>query len=354
MLTTLLILAPLVVDMWLRPVRLQSAASREMMSRMNRCICSVLMVCLAAGVWASVSRGAEVKPAPRKKVLVIGIDGCRHDAAVAADTPHMDAIIARGTRFVGTEILSPNRVDQANTVSGPGWSNLLTGVWPNKHGVTNNRFFGSKYDSYPHFFVRAKAVKPEIRTASFSDWGPIAQKILSASDKTVNQPAEGAESYVKHDSELAEHCCEHLRNFDPDLVFLYLGQVDECGHTYGFHPTVKEYTQAIERVDGHIGQVQQAVESRKTYASEDWLTLLCTDHGGAGTDHGDGHTNPDIRRTFLIVSGPSAEVNAPQSQTYQVDVVATALTHLDVPLHQDWELDGKPVGLKTASTPTPP
>ncbi len=333
---------------------MQRAASLEMISCMKRCICTILMLGLASGLWASATSGAEAQPAARQKVLVIGIDGCRLDAVVAAQTPHMDAIIARGTRFEGTEILSPNRVDQANTVSGPGWSNLLTGVWPNKHGVTNNRFVGSHYDRYPHFFVRAKAAKPEIRTASFSDWGPIAEKILHASDKTVNQPAEGAEGYTRNDATLTQHCCEHLRNFDPDLVFLYLGQVDECGHTYGFHPTVKEYTQAIERVDGHIGQVVQAIESRQTYAREDWLTLICTDHGGAGTDHSDGHTNPDIRRTFLVVSGPSAEINAKQTQTYQVDVVATALTHLQIPLHQDWELDGKPVGLKAASTPTPP
>ena len=322
-----------------------------MMSPMKRCLIAMLIVGLAAGVWASVSLGKETQPAPRKKVLVIGIDGCRHDAVVAADTPHIDAVIARGTRFEGTEILSPNRVDQANTVSGPGWSNLLTGVWPNKHGVTNNRFFGSKYDSYPHFFARAKATRPEIQTASFSDWGPIAGKILSQSDKTVNQPAEGAESYAKNDAELTDRCCEHLRNFEPDVVFLYLGQVDECGHTYGFHPTVKEYAQAIERVDGHIGQVAKAVESRKTYAREDWLTILCTDHGGAGTDHGDGHSNPDIRRTFLVVSGSSAEVNAPQKQTYQVDVVATALTHLEVPIREDWGLDGQAAGLAPSVPP---
>ena len=313
----------------------------------------IVFAAVASLCCASSPRAEEAKPAPRKKVLVIGIDGCRHDAVVASQTPHIDAIVSRGTRFEGTDILSPQRTDEANTVSGPGWSNLLTGVWPNKHGVTNNRFFGSKNDRYPHFFARAKSAQPEIRTASFSDWGPIAQKILSASDKTVNQPAEGAESYTKNDSELTAQCCEHLRNLDPDLVFLYLGQVDECGHTYGFHPTVKEYTQAIERVDAHIGQVTKAVESRQTYASEDWLTILCTDHGGAGTDHGDGHSNPDIRRTFLVVSGPAAEVNAPQRQTYQVDVVATALTHLGVPLREEWGLDGQPVGLKNSDRQTP-
>ena len=309
------------------------------------------LVLIVAFVFTAPSRAEETQLVIQKKVLVIGIDGCRHDAVVASDTPHINGIVARGTRFVGTDILSPNRTDMANTVSGPGWSNLLTGVWPNKHGVSDNKFIGSQYDRYPHFFVRAKSSQPEIQTASFSDWGPIAEKILSGSDLTLDLPADGADDYTQKDSQLTAACCEHLRNLDPDLVFLYLGQVDECGHAYGFHPTVKQYTDAILRVDGHIGQVLQAIESRKTYASEDWLILICTDHGGAGTDHGDGHSNPDIRRTFMVVSGPSAEVAAEQKQTFQVDIVATALTHLGITLQPEWGLDGTAVGLKQGIAP---
>lgn len=291
---------------------------------------------------------ARAEETLRKKVLFIGIDGCRHDAVVAAITPHIDGLVERGTRFEGTEILSPNRTDDANTVSGPGWSNLLTGVWPNKHGVGSNRFLFPKYKDYPHFFARAKEARPDLKTASFSDWGPIAEKILSASDVTVSLPADGPEDYTKKDVELTSACCEHLKTGDPDLVFLYLGQVDERGHSFGFHPTVKEYVTGIENVDGHIGKVLTAIQSRPQAAREDWLVLIGTDHGGAGTDHGDGHSNPEIRRTFLIVSGPAAEVNAPQIQTYQVDVVATALTHLRVALHPEWKLDGHAVGLKVS------
>lgn len=284
--------------------------------------------------------------APRKKVLFIGIDGCRHDAVQAAQTPHIDGLVRQGTRFVGTEILSPQRTDDANTVSGPGWSNLLTGVWPNKHGVSNNRFLFPKYKSYPHFFARAKEARPDLKTASFSDWGPIAEKILRDSDVTVSLPADGPEDYTKKDAELANACCEQLKTGEHDVVFLYQGQVDERGHSFGFHPTVKEYVTGIENVDGHIGRVLSAIQSRPTLKHEDWLILIGTDHGGAGTDHGDGHANPDIRRTFLIVSGPSAQVDAPQEQTYQVDIVATALTHLGIALRPEWQLDGRAVGLK--------
>lgn len=303
---------------------------------------AVFTACLTTHLQAE---SVPVKP----KVLFIGIDGCRHDAVVAADTPHIDMIVGQGTRYVGTDILSPQRTDSANTISGPGWSNLLTGVWPDKHQVLDNKFTKPNYKDHPHFFSLVKQARPELKTASFSDWEPIAAQILRDSDHTVNLPAKGAEDYSKKDIQLTEACCEHLKTSEPDVVFLYLGQVDERGHAYGFHPTVKEYTSGIENVDRHIGQVVAAIQSRPNKSQEDWLILIGTDHGGAGTDHGDGHSNPDIRRTFLIVSGPSAQANAEQTQTYQVDIVATALTHLGIELRPEWMLDGRAVGLKLAN-----
>ena len=78
----------------------------------------------------------EDQPAPlTPKVLVIGIDGVRPDVLAEVPTPNLDALIADGTY-----------TDQAQTglpsVSGPGWSSFLNGVWSEKHGVTNNDFTG--------------------------------------------------------------------------------------------------------------------------------------------------------------------------------------------------------------------
>jgi hypothetical protein len=70
------------------------------------------------------------------------------------------------------------------------------------------------------------------------------------------------------------------------------------------------------------------------------------DHGGVGTNHGGGRDKPEIRHVFLIVSGDSAQKGTIDTPTYQVDVVATALKHLGVKPREEWELDGKPVGLK--------
>lgn len=285
---------------------------------------------------------------PVKKLIFIGVDGTRWDAVELANTPNIDALIARGALSVGTEIIAP-RETKGDTVSGPGWSNLLCGVWPDKHGTADNSFKGMNYTEYPHFFARIKNVKPQLQTASYSDWGPIQSKILSHADEVVAEDAHGAAAYIEADARLAKACAAHIREKNPDAVMLYLGQIDETGHSQGFHPKVPEYIAAIERVDGLIGDVVSAIQSRPTIAEEDWLIIIATDHGGAGTGHGGGRFNPDIRRTFMIISGPSTVPGKLEEQTYQVDVVATALTHLGIGMKPEWKLDGRAVGLKAAA-----
>lgn len=284
-----------------------------------------------------------------RRVLVIGIDGCRPDAVEAAETPNIDALAKDGTWFEGTDIRQPVRTDDANTISGPGWSNLLTGVWPDKHGVLDNKFTSPHYDRFPHFFARIKEARPDAFTASYSTWPPIARIITRSADDVQNFPADDPKDlkgYIEGDIEATSATINCLKSKDPTCIVLYLGQVDETGHKFGFHPTIPEYITAIERVDAHIGDVLATVKDRSKARNEDWLILVCTDHGGAGTDHGDGHNNPEIRRTYMIVSGNAAAKGRSTEQTWQVDVVPTALKHLGIEIKPEWELDGRPVGLK--------
>jgi len=285
---------------------------------------------------------------PARKVLIIGIDGCRPDALAAAKTPQLDKLIERGTYCVDTQILA-DRETPGDTVSGPGWSNILTGVWPDKHGVIDNSFKGSNYAAYPHFFARLKAGWPEAVTASFTTWMPIQEKILSHADVGRNFPDPAPKNlveYVSGDRDATTACVEYITKQDPTAVMLYLGQVDETGHKFGFHPKVPQYVSAIETVDAHIGDVMTAIEQRPSLAKESWLIIVCTDHGGVGLNHGGGRKTPEIRDVYLIISGPAAKQGRHEEPTSQVDVVATALTHLGVELNPAWKLDGKAVGLK--------
>ena len=88
----------------------------------------------------AVCRGSE-PTIPKGRVLVIGIDGVRPDALQIADTPAIDELITAGAFTKNTKILG-DRYRDNETISGPGWSSFLTGVWADKHGVNDNTFRG--------------------------------------------------------------------------------------------------------------------------------------------------------------------------------------------------------------------
>src|SRR5262245_47107526 len=264
--------------------------------------------------------GLEAAETARPKVLYIGIDGTRFDAIEKADTPHLDELVKDGIYSDHCLILG-DRYQKNDTISGPGWSSILCGVWADKHGVHDNSFKGAKYEQFPHLFARLKEVRPDAKTVSLVTWEPIHKLIVSKADVSLNyeRKEHGVADYDRYDSQAAAEAVKQLTDGNPDLLFLYIGQVDVAGHAHGFHPSVNEYVAAIERADKLVGSVVAAVKARKTYPSEDWLIIVTSDHGGKGTGHSGGHETPEIFNSFLIVSGPAAKRGQFEEQVYLVD-----------------------------------
>ncbi len=221
-----------------------------------------------------------------KKVLIIGIDGVRSDALEAANTPNLDILIGNG-------YYSPDAMNDDITISGPGWSAILCGVWSPKHLVTGNDFTINDYTNYPSIFSYVEDFDPNLNTASIGHWNPINDNIvLNDADYKLN---------VSSDADLATEASNYLTNNDPDILFLHFDETDGAGHSFGFSPDVPQYISAIEAVDIYLGDVLLSLTNRPTYASEDWLILCTTDHGGQGFSHGG--TSFVEERVFFIASG---------------------------------------------------
>ena len=150
----------------------------------------------------------------------------------------------------------------------------------------------------------------------------------------------------ERDKIIAAKAARILSEENPSAMFVYFHQTDATGHAIGFSPEVPEYVSAIENVDACVNTVLKAMHSRPNYENEDWLTIVCTDHGGLKRSHSNGHQVPEIRRVFMIVHGPSVKPGRIQEQAYLVDVTATALAHLLGEVDPQWQLDGKAVGVK--------
>ena len=252
-------------------------------------------------------------------------DGCRPDAPVAAKTANLDALVRAGA-------VSYQCRPCEHTVSAPGWSSMLTGVWPSKHGVRDNSFVGSRFDRYPHFFRRLKEACNWAFTASIVNWEPIHSNIVTQADLST--------AYAT-DAEVAQAASQLVSQHDPDVLFLHFDEVVQAGHSYGFGPNVPGYLDTIGLVDGRIGVVLTALRGRKSYGQEDWLILISTDHGGSGREHGE--NVPEHRTIFLIVSGPATALVQIEPPPLVLDIAPTVFTHLGLCIDTAWDWDGHAV-----------
>ena len=222
----------------------------------------------------------------QKKVLIIGIDGVRSDALIQAQTPNLDALRDNG-------IYSPNALNDDITISGPGWSAILCGVWSEKHLVTGNDFTINDYENYPALFRHAEEFDSNINTLSICHWDPINDYIVQNDvDFKLN---------VTTDAAVSSQAASYISSNDPDLIFLHFDDVDHAGHSHGFSPNVPQYISAIETTDTHIIPIINAIEQRPNYNNEDWLILITSDHGGIGNSHGG--TTIEEREVPFIASG---------------------------------------------------
>ena len=291
-----------------------------------------------------------------RRVLFIGIDGCRADAlqqamqqglahnlkALAADGLFSDKLFAGGEKDGAT---------QQPTVSGPGWATLLTGVWQNKHHITTNKFLGNQLRTFPHFMLHVKEAKPSAWCGSVVSWPPIndhvvhdsqagGQSFLDAQFSPQADPALGNRDAPEMDIAVRNAALRYLRNADPDVLFVHLGQVDEYGHgavddRAAFSPDSRLYLNGIALVDSHAGELIRAVKERPHFQEERWLIIVTTDHGGRGSSHG-GQSDAE-RNIWLIINGsdvpPRALTTRPVGQTIVPHLI---FHHLGLPVKAEW------------------
>ncbi len=291
-----------------------------------------------------------------RRVLFIGIDGCRADALQAAIQQglahNLEALAEDGIfsdkLFAGGEKDKPT---QEPTVSGPGWSSLLTGVWQNKHHVTNNKFGDNELAAFPHFMRHVKEAKPSAWCGSVSSWPAVNDFIVHDSQQggaafvdglfsAQADPALHEQDAPEMDIAVRDIALGYLRKGNPDVLFVHLGQVDEYGHGAAdsrgaFTPDSRLYLNGIAMVDSHAGELIRAVCARPQYKAEKWLIIVTTDHGGRGNSHGS--PSDAERNIWLIAHGTdvpkAALTTSPIGQTIVPHLI---FHHLGLPVKAGW------------------
>ncbi|WP_327321167.1 alkaline phosphatase family protein [Streptomyces sp. NBC_01210] len=303
------------------------------------------------------------------KVLVVGVDGLRYDRIwgtdaidsgegpeawlddTVVDTPNLDGLRSGGT--YGRSLLYCDPL--AATSSGPGWKTNLSGVWPDKFAEDNSEG-DDEWDAYPSFLNRLEGeLDDDIDTYAAYSWvdhGPEGDDVFSDVDETDFQdydpdepssPPAGKEEadVLSADENSVESAVEQLSDEDPDASFVYFDEPDFQGH----HGSPETYRDAIERVDGYIGELLDAIDDRED--AESWTVIVTTDHGQED-DGGHGGCTIGERSQFVLARGPGIAEGAEPIDVRPVDVVPTVFQQLGVEIDEDWGLEGKAIQDRSA------
>jgi predicted AlkP superfamily pyrophosphatase or phosphodiesterase len=275
----------------------------------------------------------ERSSATNARVLLCSMDGVRPDAIHATPTPTIDRLAANGSYTWNARTVMPSSTLPCHT-------SMMRGVAPERHGITSNTFHPI-VRPVPSLLEAARAAGR--RTAAFYNWEQL--RDLAAPGSLHVSIMHGECTGPESDTFIAEQAVAAIRRFNLEVIFLYLGWPDECGHKHGWMSA--PYLEAISHADTCLGQVLNAIQ--ETGYAENTTTLLISDHGGHDRTHGT--DSPEDMTIPWVLHGPTILPGQKLSTSVNIYDTCVTLAHiLGLPPSREWE--GKVITEAFATVPT--
>ena len=272
-----------------------------------------------------------------ERVMLISVDGLRPDLLVRANTPNIRFLLTNGSYTFWART-----VDFAYTL--PAHASMLTGVSPEKHGVTWLERVEDTYPKVPTLFEAAKAAGLSTALVSGKTKFNVFDK-PGALDWTDLPPAEPV-----LDTAVAARAAAIIRQHKPHVMLVHLPGVDYVGHVRGWGSP--DQLVWVGEADKAVGAVLAALNEAEVVQTT--LVILTADHGGAGVEHlpGDERAHyvpwvavgPGVRKGMDLTRYPDLKVNV-------IDTFATACAALGIT--PDAAVEGKAVAEISASSQPP-
>jgi predicted AlkP superfamily pyrophosphatase or phosphodiesterase len=246
-----------------------------------RCLAALLVLCTTVSAQVLDGHNGPNSAAQQSKhyVILVSLDGFRYDYARKYNATNLLAMAAAGaTAPDGMLPCYPS-------VTFPNHYSIVTGLYPEHHGIVANRFYdparnqtysytdqatssdGSWYSGVPLWVL---AEQQHMRSASFF-WPSSNARIGNTLPSYYLEFKDGVSSQARVDQAIA--WLSLLPEQRPHFILLYFPQVDHAGHQFG--PDSPEVADAVADVDSAVGHLLAGVHRLNLPVD----VIVVSDHG---------------------------------------------------------------------------
>ncbi|CAH8587176.1 unnamed protein product [Schistosoma turkestanicum] len=237
-----------------------------------------------------------------RTVLLISMDGFRHDYLELAKAhlgsnslPNFDRLISKGVRAMKSINVYP-------TITLPNHRTLITGLYPENHGVVGNSLLDTKWPNQTFSIGDQESLNhapwltdwPEPIWVTLQKEGGYAGSVLwPLTDQFVSKdlPFQRVSEYaLLNDYEHRYAYDQRIRDvlwwlgnpkFHLNLILAYFDEPDETGHSYG--PNSIHVAKVVQTLDKILGQLLDDIKRRNLIDKVD--IILTADHGMSETSN---------------------------------------------------------------------
>ena len=249
-----------------------------------------------------------------EKVILALVDGMRPDAFAQCGHPFARALTERSAWSMRAQTVFPS-------VTLPCHMSLFHSVDPQRHGILTNTYVPQARPLEGRF-DRLRACGK--RTGFFYTWEPL--RDLGRPGSLTVSTLMKLSAYPGCDARIADAAIDGLRRDEIDFLFLYRGDVDECGHKNGWMSA--PYLDCVRKALDALERVYAALPENAAF-------ILTADHGGHARLHGS--TEPEDMTIPLLLSGPRFTPGELREAPSIKDIPVTVAALLDVPAPDEWE-----------------
>lgn len=160
------------------------------------------------------------------------------------------------------------------------WASMMTGNSRTVHRIFDSSFYATPVDTTNTIPVSPNLTALRLlhdynyglKSVAISSWGNLVKTLLGDADRKI---------VTSDDEDTKDKAVDRLKNDSSQVFIAQFGDVYSKLAQYG--AASADYAASVQKVDGYIKELTNAIKSRAGYANEEWLVLLTTTQGGAGT-----------------------------------------------------------------------